>query len=113
MWAEAVETTCYVLNRVSVRPRTNKTPFEVFYSNKSSVKHLRIFGSKCLMLNDNDELDKYDSRRYEGIFRRYLESSKTYRVFLLRTQVIEKSSNVKIDDEIPRYLVEDDEKGFI
>ena len=28
-WAEAVNTACYVLNRVNIRPKTNRTPYEI------------------------------------------------------------------------------------
>ena len=29
-WAEAVNTACYILNRVLIRPITAKTPYELF-----------------------------------------------------------------------------------
>ena len=38
-WAEAVVTACYVLNRVSIRPLTKLTPYELFHR-KNQIFHI-------------------------------------------------------------------------
>ena len=36
-WAEAVNTACYVINRVKIRPKVNKTPYEVLKGNTPNL----------------------------------------------------------------------------
>ena len=43
-WAEAVETTCYLVNRSPSSALENKTPHEVWTGKKPSLSHLRVFG---------------------------------------------------------------------
>jgi len=45
LWAEALNTTVYILNRVPTKA-VPKTPFELFKGWKPSLKHMRIWG--CL-----------------------------------------------------------------
>ena len=67
-WAEAVATACYVLNRVSIRPLTKHTPYELFHGRKPNISYFRVFGSKCFILNTRDQLEKFDPNSDEGIF---------------------------------------------
>ena len=43
-WAEAVETTCYPVNRSPSSALEDKTPHEVWTGKKPSLSHLRVFG---------------------------------------------------------------------
>ena len=72
-WAEAVATACYVLNRVSIRPFTKLTPYELFHGRKPNISYFRVFGSKCFILNTGDQLEKFDPKSDEGIFVGYSE----------------------------------------
>ena len=67
-WAEAVATTCYILNRILIRPLTDKTSYELLHSKKPKVSYFRIFGSKYFILNTKDNLDKFDPESDKGIF---------------------------------------------
>lgn len=51
LWAEAVNTACYLRNRVSSTASKDqtKTPYEVLLNKKPNLQHLRIFGSKAVM----------------------------------------------------------------
>ena len=80
-WAEAVATACYVLNRISIRPLTKNTSYELFNNKKPNISYFKVFGSKCFILNTKDQLGKFDSKADEGIFVGYSELSKAYRVF--------------------------------
>ena len=51
---EAVATVCYVLNRVSIRPLTKNTPYELFNGRKPNISYFKVFGSKCFILNTKD-----------------------------------------------------------
>ncbi|XP_070045987.1 uncharacterized protein [Nicotiana tomentosiformis] len=54
-WAEAVNTTCYLVNRCMIRSLLNKTPYEWLNGRKPNLTHLRTFGCKCSVLNNGKE----------------------------------------------------------
>jgi len=71
-WADVVNTACYVLNRVLIRPILKKTPYELFKGRRLVLSHLKLFGCKCFILNNGKEsLCKFDAKAYEGIFLGY------------------------------------------
>ena len=43
-WAEAVGTTCYLVNRSPSSALDDKTPHEVWSGKKPSFQHVRVFG---------------------------------------------------------------------
>ncbi|KAG4037401.1 hypothetical protein PC123_g27034 [Phytophthora cactorum] len=45
-WAEAAMTAIYVKNRLPSPKIEHKTPFEIVYKSKPSVKHMRVFGCR-------------------------------------------------------------------
>uniref|UniRef100_A0AAV1T1Z0 Integrase catalytic domain-containing protein n=1 Tax=Peronospora matthiolae TaxID=2874970 RepID=A0AAV1T1Z0_9STRA len=47
-WAEAAMTAVYVKNRLPSPKFPHKTPFEIVYNSKPSVKHMRVFGCQVL-----------------------------------------------------------------
>ncbi|GKB12594.1 putative ribonuclease H-like domain-containing protein, partial [Tanacetum coccineum] len=53
-WAEAVNTPCYVQNRVSVVKPHNKTPYEFFYCRTPTLSFIRPFGCHVTILNTID-----------------------------------------------------------
>lgn len=64
--------TCYVLNRILIRPILNKTPYEFLKGRKPNLLYLNIFGCKCFILNNGkDNLEKFDTKVDEGIFLGY------------------------------------------
>lgn len=99
-WAEAVNTACYIINRVYLRPGTKNTPYELWKGKKPSVKYFRTFGSKCYKMKDRHKLGKFDSRSDEGIFLGYSPNSRVFLVFNLRTSSVMESINVVIDDMV-------------
>ncbi|GJU88010.1 putative ribonuclease H-like domain-containing protein [Tanacetum coccineum] len=67
-WAEAVNTACYVQNRVLVTKPHNKTPYELFLSRKPALGFMRPFGCPVTILNTIDHLGKFDGKADEGFF---------------------------------------------
>ncbi|GJS47894.1 putative ribonuclease H-like domain-containing protein [Tanacetum coccineum] len=57
-WAEAVNTACYVQNRVLVIKPHNKTPYELFIGRKPALSIIRPFGCPVTILNTIDHLGK-------------------------------------------------------
>ncbi|GJT68525.1 ribonuclease H-like domain-containing protein [Tanacetum coccineum] len=50
-WAEAVNTACYVQNRVLVIKPHNKTPYELFLGRQPALSFMRPFGCPVTILN--------------------------------------------------------------
>ncbi|KAD0241433.1 hypothetical protein E3N88_44569 [Mikania micrantha] len=67
-WAEAVNTACYVQNRVLVNQRWLKTPYEVLHTLTPLISFFRAFGCPCYILNTKDQLKKFDSKVDAGYF---------------------------------------------
>ncbi|GKD93053.1 ribonuclease H-like domain-containing protein [Tanacetum coccineum] len=55
-WAEAVNTACYVQNRVLVIKPHNKTPYELFLGRKHALSFMRPFRCPVTILNTIDHL---------------------------------------------------------
>ena len=79
--AEAVNTSCYVLNRVLLRPILKKTPYELWKNKKPNISYFKVFGCKRFILNTKDNLRIFDAKLDVGIFFSYSTSSKAFRVF--------------------------------
>ncbi|GJY59388.1 ribonuclease H-like domain-containing protein [Tanacetum coccineum] len=65
-WAEAVNTTCYVQNRVIIVKPHNKTPYELFRGRTPALSFMRPFG--CHVFNTLDHLGKFDGKFDDGFF---------------------------------------------
>ncbi|GJT27908.1 uncharacterized mitochondrial protein-like protein [Tanacetum coccineum] len=64
-WAEAVNTACYVQNRVLVVKPHNKTPYELFHGRTPTLSFMRPFGCPVTILNTIDHLGKFDGKADE------------------------------------------------
>ncbi|GJT14539.1 retrovirus-related pol polyprotein from transposon TNT 1-94 [Tanacetum coccineum] len=99
--AEAVNTACYVQNRVLVIKPHNKTPYELFLGRKPALSFMRPFGCPVTILNTLDHLGKFDGKADEGFFIGYSTNSKAFRVFNSRTRIVEENLHVKFSEETP------------
>ncbi|GJR00621.1 putative ribonuclease H-like domain-containing protein [Tanacetum coccineum] len=95
-WAEAVNTACYVQNRVSVIKPHNKTPYELFLGRKPALSFIRPFGCPVTILNTIDQLGKFDGKADEGFFVGYTTNNKAIRVFNSRTRIVEENLHVQL-----------------
>nr|GEV99349.1 hypothetical protein [Tanacetum cinerariifolium] len=64
--AEAVNTTCYVQNRVLVTKPHNKTLYELLHGRPLSIGFMRPFGCLVTILNTLDPLGKFQGKVDEG-----------------------------------------------
>ncbi|GKC45146.1 putative ribonuclease H-like domain-containing protein [Tanacetum coccineum] len=67
-WAEAVNTACYVLNRVLVIKPNSKTPYELIRGRTPLIDFMKPFGCLVTMLNTRDHLGKFDGKTDEEYF---------------------------------------------
>ena len=78
-WREAIYTVVYILNRGQVMVNNDKTPYELWYGRPASVKYFKVFGSKCYIKRNENDLGKFESITNEGIFLGYSSTKKAYR----------------------------------
>ncbi|KAJ9567460.1 hypothetical protein OSB04_003426 [Centaurea solstitialis] len=79
LWAEAVSTACYPQNRTLIVKQTGKTAYEMVNKRKPNIKFFRVFGCICYLLNNRDDLGKFDAKSDQSIFIGYSLNSATYR----------------------------------
>jgi transposase InsO family protein len=84
-WAEAVNTACYVSNRIYLKVHKKKTCYELMHSRTPKVSHFHVFGRKCFILKKGKKLDKFEARSVDGIFFGYASHSRAYHVLNLET----------------------------
>nr|GEU78842.1 hypothetical protein [Tanacetum cinerariifolium] len=80
-WAEAVNTGCYVQNRVLVTKPHNKTTYELLHGRTPSIGFIRPFGCSVTILNTLDYLGKFQGKVDEGFLVGYSVCSKAFGVF--------------------------------
>ncbi|GKE24654.1 retrovirus-related pol polyprotein from transposon TNT 1-94 [Tanacetum coccineum] len=103
-WAEAVNTTCYVQNRVLVVKPHNKTPYELFHGRTPTLSFMRPFGCPVTILNTIDHLSKFDGKADEGFFVGYSLNSKAFRVFNSRTRIVEENLHIRFSESTPNVV---------
>nr|GEV43183.1 reverse transcriptase domain-containing protein [Tanacetum cinerariifolium] len=95
---EAVNTACYVQNRVLVVKRHNKTPYKLFHCRKPTLSFIRPFGCPVTILNTIDHLGKFDGKANEGFFVGYSLNSKAFRVFNSRTRIVKEKLHIRFSE---------------
>ncbi|GKE49544.1 putative ribonuclease H-like domain-containing protein, partial [Tanacetum coccineum] len=81
LWAEAVHTACYVLNRVLVTKPQMKTPYELLMGKPPNISFIKPFGCPLTILNTMDHLGKFEGKSEEGYLLGYSTNSKGFRVY--------------------------------
>nr|GEX66793.1 ribonuclease H-like domain-containing protein [Tanacetum cinerariifolium] len=66
-WAKAVNTACYVQNRVLVIKPHNKTPYEIFLVKKHVLSFMRPFECPVTILNTLDHLGQAEKKTVPGL----------------------------------------------
>jgi hypothetical protein len=99
-WTDAISTACYISNRIFLRSILHLTPFELHFGRKSSVSHFRPFGYKCFVLKCGN-LDKFESRPFDGILVGYTSHGRSYRVYSFETNTIVESCDMIFDETAP------------
>nr|GEY50641.1 hypothetical protein [Tanacetum cinerariifolium] len=98
LWAEAIATACFTKNRSIIHKHFDKTPYELINKRKSNIKLFHVFGCRCYLLNDYDDVGKLKAKRDIGVFVRYSKESAAFRVYNKRTRKIHESVNVNFDN---------------
>nr|GEV07567.1 ribonuclease H-like domain-containing protein [Tanacetum cinerariifolium] len=102
--AEAVNTTCYVQNRVLVVKPHNNTPYELFLGRTPTLSFVRPSGCPVTILNTIGNLGKFDGKADEGFFVRYSLNSKAFRVFKSRLRIVEENLHIRFSESTSNVI---------
>nr|GFC19410.1 retrovirus-related Pol polyprotein from transposon TNT 1-94 [Tanacetum cinerariifolium] len=98
LWAEAIATACFIQNRLIIHKRFDKTPYELMNKGKPNIKFFCVFGCRCYLFNDYEDVGKLKAKRDIGVFVGYSKESATFRIYNKRTCKIQESVNVNFDE---------------
>ncbi|BBH07811.1 hypothetical protein Prudu_019845 [Prunus dulcis] len=66
LWAEAVHTSVYILNRCPTKALNNITPFQAYSGRKPGIAHLKVFGSLCYVHIPVERRHKLEPKSFKG-----------------------------------------------
>lgn len=96
-WPEAVKTAAYLKNRTIANTILNKTPFEIFFDQKPSMKYLKLYGSKIFVKTPEEKRDsKWNNKAELGILVGY--DNVGYRVLIGHRVIIARHVDIVEDD---------------
>lgn len=100
LWAEAVNTAVYILNRVAIKDKKKITPFEAWHKKKPELSHMRIFDSNVYAHINKQFRHKMDKKTKKLILVGYQADSTNYRLWDPQTNKISISRDVVINENI-------------
>jgi hypothetical protein len=80
----------------------SKTPYELWKGRPATVKYFKVFGRKCYIKINEDNLGKFDYKTDEGIFIGYASGSKAYKCYNKILHKVVDSIDVRVDETIPQ-----------
>nr|GEX23216.1 retrovirus-related Pol polyprotein from transposon TNT 1-94 [Tanacetum cinerariifolium] len=86
LWAEAIAAACFTQNRLIIHKRFDKTPYELMNKRKPNIKFFRVFGCRCYLLNDYEDVGKLKAKGDIGVCVGYSKESAAFRIYNKRTQ---------------------------
>ncbi|KAB2603956.1 retrovirus-related Pol polyprotein from transposon TNT 1-94 [Pyrus ussuriensis x Pyrus communis] len=99
LWAEAMHTAVYILNRCPTKALGNITPFEAYNGRKPGIAHLKNFGSLCYVHVPTELRQKLDAKSTKGVFVGYATCEKGYRVLDPICKKLILSRDIVFDEE--------------
>lgn len=88
LWAEAVNTSVYILNRRPSKVHDNVTLFGKFSSKEVTLKHMRKFGAEAYVYIPKIAPGKFDSKAEKVIFIGYDGYNTNYRLYNQNTRKV-------------------------
>ena len=99
LWAEATSASVYIQNKSLHVVLDEKTPEEVFTSEKPDISHLRIFGCPLYIHIPKEKRTKMEPSRKKGTFVRYSDTSKEFRIYVPGERHVEVNRDVTFHEE--------------
>nr|GEU78460.1 hypothetical protein [Tanacetum cinerariifolium] len=76
----------------------DKTPYELMKKRKPNIKFFRVFGCRCYLLNDYEDVGKLKKKGNIIVFVGYSKESAAFRIYNKRTRKIHESVNANFDE---------------
>nr|KYP71451.1 Retrovirus-related Pol polyprotein from transposon TNT 1-94 [Cajanus cajan] len=99
LWGEALKTTDYILNRVTIKA-VNKTPYELWTGKRPSIKHLHIWGCSAEARPYRPHGSKLESRIVSCYFVGYPEHSWGYKFYNPTTKSFFETGNARFLEDV-------------
>jgi len=100
LWAEAVNTAAYIINRTGPTKVADKTPYELWMGKQASVDHLKIFGTECFVHIPKQKRQKLDAKSVRGYLVGYCGDKDGYRVYVPKHNDVIISRDVMFKEEV-------------
>nr|GFA30643.1 hypothetical protein [Tanacetum cinerariifolium] len=98
LWAEAIAIACFTQNSLIIHKRFDKTPYELMNNRKPNIKFFRVFGCRCYLLNDYEDVGKLKAKGDISVFVGYSKESVAFKIYNKRTCKIHESVHVNFDE---------------
>ncbi|KAJ3679560.1 hypothetical protein LUZ60_017571 [Juncus effusus] len=107
LWAEGMACSTYVVNRLPCNPINMKSPHELMFDEKPSVKYLKVFGCMCLVHVSDEKRTKLDAKARKCVFIGYHQRKKgwkcmdsaTHKFIVSRDMVFDEASSLYGDGD--------------
>lgn len=100
LWAEAIQTASYVLNRTISKQMDGMTAYEKWFKRKPKIEHMKIFGSDAYKNIPKEKRNKLDPKSKKMIFVGYEGDSTNYRLWDPANKKIHVSCNVDFNEVV-------------
>jgi hypothetical protein len=97
-WAEAINTTCYSINRLYLHRILKKISYELLTGKKPNVYYFWVFGSKCFITFKWGRNSNFSPKVVEGFSLGYDSNTRAYIVFNKYAGLVEVSCDIVFDD---------------
>lgn len=108
LWAEAVHSAVFILNRTGTSTIKDKTPYELWYGKRATFNRFRIFGSEVYVHIPKQRRRKLDAKSKKCVFVGYDDDTKGFRV-VDENKVVSIVRDVKFLMEEPTTVIIIDE----
>lgn len=98
-WAEAVNTSIYLQNRLPTTVVDGMTPIEAWSDKKPSIRHPKVLGSLYYTHVPAVKRSKLDEKAEKGILVGYSSICKGYRIYNIESGKVFISKDVKVDED--------------
>jgi hypothetical protein len=106
LWAEAINTAAYVLNRTGPTKIDDKTPYEIWTGKQAPTDHLKIFGTECFVHVPKQKRRKLDAKAVKGNLVGYCGNKDGYRIYIPDRDDVITSRDVIFKDEVTSSISE-------
>lgn len=96
LWAEAMSTAAYVMNR-AINTGLDQTPIELWTGKKPDVGHMRVFGTNAYAHVNKGQRRKWEPKATPLVFVGYSSTTKNVRLYEAASQSIKEFRDVVFD----------------